>query len=186
MAPLPRRKAPKSVVLEPSEDNAPRVVLGEVVGVHGIRGDIKIHSSTRPRTNIFDYSVWGLEVGEVRHDYVVLQGRQQGKNLVARLKGVTDRDAAFALRGHTISVPQSALPAKAPGEYYWRELIGLRVETQDGVALGQVSDLLETGANDVLVVAGERERLIPYLPEQTVQSVDLDQGLIEVDWDPDF
>jgi 16S rRNA processing protein RimM len=114
------------------------------------------------------------------------QGRAQGKGVVARLDGVDDRDAATALVGTEIWVPRDALPKPRQGEYYWADLEGLAVRTVDGVDLGRVSHLFATGANDVMVVQGGRERLIPFVPGRQVVKVDLDAGLIEVDWDPDF
>ncbi len=101
---------------------------------------------------------------------------------MARLDGVTDRDAAAALAGCDVGVARDALPALDDGEYYWSDLIGLEVRSVDGVALGTVARMMETGANDVLVVDGERERLVPYLPGRVVRSVDLEAGTIEVDW----
>lgn len=162
------------------------IILGEVVGVHGVRGEVKVHSSTRPRENLFDYAVWTLRTNGSQQDHALLASRVQGRNLVARLEGITDRDAAAVLKGSRILVRRSALPATAPGEYYWAELTGLAVRTLDGQDLGHVSGLLETGANDVLVVQGDRERLIPYVFEQYVVSVDLAAGVIQVDWDPEF
>ncbi|MEX0430069.1 ribosome maturation factor RimM [Spiribacter insolitus] len=171
---------------EPAGDADSRIVLGEIVGAHGIRGELKLHSWTRPRENILDYPVWILEKAGSTGEYELAGGRHQGKGLVARLAGVEDRDAAAALQGSRISVPRSALPDKAPGEYYWAELEGLAVETLTGQSLGKVTGLIETGANDVLVVEGERERLIPYAPGVYIQSVDLTSGRIVVDWDPEF
>ena len=162
------------------------VVLGEVVGAHGVRGEVKVYSATRPRENIFDYPVWTLETEAGGRDYALVSGRAQGKGLVARLAGVEDRETAQALRGSAIRVPRTALPPLAPGEYYWADLQGLRVITREGVELGQVADLLETGANDVLVVRGERERLIPYVPGEVVLEVDVAAGWLQVDWDPEF
>jgi 16S rRNA processing protein RimM len=78
------------------------------------------------------------------------------------------------------------MPASDDGRWYWMDLIGLQVVTTGGVALGQVSGLLETGANDVLVVQGDRERLVPFVMDQYVKRVDLDAAVIEVDWDPEF
>jgi 16S rRNA processing protein RimM len=85
-----------------------------------------------------------------------------------------------------IAVQREQLPALESGEYYWTDLQGLRVVNLEGVELGVVSHLFETGANDVLVVRGERERLIPYTTGEAIQEVDLDHGQITVDWDPEF
>ena len=114
-------------------------------------------------------------------------GQRQGNLVVAELEGITDRDAAFALMGSEILIHRQQLPAAKAGEYYWTDLVELQVVTTAGVNLGKVDHLLETGANDVLVVIdGEIERLIPFLQPQTVLSIDLVAGQMIVDWDPDF
>lgn len=106
---------------------------------------------------------------------------------MAELEGVSDRDAAQDLMGWEILIHKQQLPKADPGEYYWADLVGLNVETETGIQLGVVDHLLETGANDVLVVLdGETERLIPFLQQQTVLKIDLEAGLMLVDWDPDF
>lgn len=116
----------------------------------------------------------------------VVDGQLQGKTIVAQLAGVNDRGQAAGLMGWDVFITQDQLPAAAKGEYYWSDLVGLKVETIDGVQLGVVDSLLETGANDVIVVQGERERAIPFLQGQTVIDIDLDAGRIVVDWDPEF
>ncbi len=168
------------------EQTAERLVLGEIVGVHGVRGAVKVMSWTRPRLNIMDYPVWQLDGPAGTQSVKLRAGREQGKGLVAELEGVSDRDQAELLRGMLITVERSALPDKAPGEYYWVDLEGLAVQTMNGQPLGTVSGLIETGANDVLVVTGERERLIPYVPDVYVIAVDLAAGQMTVDWDPEF
>ncbi len=110
----------------------------------------------------------------------------QGKGLVAKLKGCDDRESARDLIGALIQVRRGDLAELEPGEFYWADLLGLKVETLSGTELGAVDNLLETGANDVLVVRGDRERLIPFLQGQVVHDVDLDKQRIRVDWDPDF
>ena len=183
----PKPRAPETGVNgAPADDAEARIELGEIVGAHGIRGEVKLHSWTRPRENILNYPSWLIEKADTIRTFTVTGGRPQGKGLVARLAGVEDRDAAAALHGSRIMVPRSALPEKAPGEYYWAELQGLAVETLSGEALGTVTGLIETGANDVLVVEGQRERLIPYAPGTYIQSVDLSGRRIVVDWDPEF
>jgi 16S rRNA processing protein RimM len=115
-----------------------------------------------------------------------VRGRDSGKHLVARFPGVEDRDAVEAMRGTEIYVPRSALPPPNPDEYYWVDLEGLDVKTTEGVALGQVSHLFSTGANDVVVVRGDRERMIPFVLPDFVVSVDFEANLVVVDWDPEF
>lgn len=170
----------------------PLTVMGEVVSVHGIRGDVKIYSHTDPLDNLLDYADWILRKGNQRHAVKVLAGRLQGRVLVVQLDGVKDRNQALELVGYEVCVPSASLPSLAPGEYYWHQLEGLQVVTLAGELLGVVDHLLETGANDVLVVKpcsgsiDQRERLLPYLPDAFIHEIDLAAGLMRVDWDPEF
>ncbi|MGZ5028349.1 MAG: ribosome maturation factor RimM, partial [Methylobacter sp.] len=149
-------------------------------------GWVKVFSFTDPRENILTYSPWLLKKGDETKTIDVVDGQMQSKTIVARLDGINDRDQAASLTGWDIFITQGQLPKAAKGEYYWSELIGLAVETIDGVQLGVIDSLLETGANDVIIVQGERERVIPFLQGQTIVNVDLDAGKIIVDWDPEF
>lgn len=162
------------------------VVVGKITGVFGVRGGLKVYSYTEPRANILNYSPWYLITGGVRVAREVRNGHAKGKGVVAFLADCTDRNAAEALVYSEVAVLRSQLPPAEEGEYYWSDLIGLHVVTVNGIALGQVTQLFETGANDVLVVQGERERMIPYLPKQVVREVNLARGEMVVDWDPDF
>ena len=167
------------------------IVVGKIFSVHGVRGEVKVYSFTDPIENLLDYPRWTL-----RHEGVVKQaelvsGRPSQKGLVVKLKGLDDRDEARLLSGYDICVERSLLPNLTDGEYYWYQLVGLSVINQDEHLFGKVDHLLETGANDVLVVrpcAGsldDRERLLPYTA-QCVQAIDLDAGVMRVDWDADF
>jgi 16S rRNA processing protein RimM len=168
-------------------DPGPQVVVGEVVGVYGIKGWVKIRSFTDPQDRIFDYGPWLLTGhGNQGMESKVRDGRRHGKGLIASLEGIEDRDRAAELVGCEVRVRRSELGEAAAGQYFWSDLEGLAVETDRGIGLGHIESLLETGANDVLVVTGERRRLIPFLPEQVVKSVDLESGRVIVDWDPDF
>ena len=160
-----------------------RVIVGRLAGVYGVKGWLRVQSFTQPSENILDYRPWQLERRGVVE---VEEGRPHGKGLICRLTGINDRDAAAGLIGLGIEVERSQLPALTPGEYYWQDLIGLDVVNREGDALGTVSRLMETGAHDVLVTRGERERLIPYAPGQTVDEVRLEDGVIVVDWGADY
>jgi 16S rRNA processing protein RimM len=168
----------------PSHATRP-ILLGRISGVFGVRGEIKIESWTDPREAIFRYQPWTLVRGESSSQMAGVRGRTHGLALVATVPGIDDRDRAQELVGFEISVSRSALPPPKSGEYYWVDLEGLNVATVDGVALGAVSHLLDTGANHVLAVHGDRERLIPFV-EPYLVSVDFDARRIVVDWDPDF
>ena len=162
------------------------ILLGRITGVFGVRGEIKIESWTEPRLAIFRYQPWTLVRGGSSSQLAGVHGRDHGQGIVASVAGIDDRDQAEAMIGSEISVLRSKLPPAKPGEYYWVDLEGMDVATVEGVALGTVSHLFDTGANHVLVVRGDRERLIPFAQPQYVVDVDFDAGRIVVDWDPDF
>ena len=168
-------------------DNERRILLGRIVGAFGIRGQIKIESWTEPRDAIFRYQPWILRdaLGNERQ-FDGARGKESGKHLVATFPEVTDRDVVEAMRGTDIYVLRSALPPPKVGEFYWIDLEGFRVVNVEGVDFGTVSHLFSTGANDVLFVRGDRERMVPFVEPDFVKSIDFDGGLITVDWDPDF
>ncbi len=163
-----------------------KIVVGRIAGLYGVRGWVKVYSWTSPREAILGYSPWQVKLGGEWRKMPVKAGRKQGKGVVARLEGYGDRNAAAGLLGADIAVSRFQLPETAAGEYYWADLVGLKVVTRDGVELGEVKTLIETGANDVLVVRGERERLIPCLFGDVVVAVDLEHQWMQVDWDPEF
>lgn len=180
-----------------------RIPLGHITGVSGLKGWVKVHSDTHPRENIVAYRDWWLEQSGQWRQVKVLEGRPQGKTIVASIDGVSDPEQANALIGARISVDRDALPALGKGEYYWTDLIGMQVHTADGVHIGTAIRLFETGANDVLVVSDERESmagsvvdspaagtskevLVPWLVPDVISEVNMDERVITVDWDPDF
>lgn len=167
---------------------APRqqVLLGRVSGVMGVKGWIKVHSYTDPRESIVGFERWILRDAKGETPAEVEAGRRQGRTVVAKIRGVDDRDEAQALVGADIAVAREDLPPCEPGEYYWTDLEGLDVRTVDEERLGRVDFLFSTGEHDVMVVEGERERLIPFVLERIVREVDLDRGVIIVDWDPSY
>lgn len=162
------------------------ILLGEITGAHGVNGWVKVHSFTEPRTNLLDYRRWLLERDGAWQATDVERARESGKKLVAKFAGIDDRDSAAALTGTAIGVRRSAMPPPAPNEYYWADLEGLSVRNLEGDVLGTVERLVATGANDVLVLSGEGERLIPFVEGETVRRVDLEAGEILVDWDPSY
>lgn len=168
-----------------------RVLMGRVGAPYGVKGWLWIHSDTRPIDNIFDYAEWQIGTGDNWQTFNVLEGRPQGKSLIARLANeegqvIADRNQAAELTNAVVAVWRNEMPQLPDGEYYWTDLIGLEVLTESGQGLGKVETLMETGANNVLVVRGERERLIPFVPGQVVKNVDLQKTVITVDWDPEF
>ncbi|RZA33580.1 MAG: ribosome maturation factor RimM [Lysobacteraceae bacterium] len=168
-------------------DNERRILLGRIVGAFGIRGQIKIESWTEPRDAIFRYQPWILvDAAGNERLFNGARGKESGKHLVANFPGVDDRNVVEAMRGTDIYVARSALPPPRAGEFYWVDLEGFRVVNVDGFDFGTVSHLFSTGANDVLAIRGDKERMVPFVEPDFVKSVDFDAGLITVDWDPDF
>lgn len=165
-----------------------RIQIGEISGVHGVKGWLKVYSCTEPRENVLRYSPWQLDHGGEVRKLKLLEGRRQGKTVVVRLEGITTREQAEVLRGTKISIDRSQLLPLPEGEYYWADLIGLEVIDSGSHPLGRVTGMMETGANDVMIVRGgdRREILIPWLKERVILEVDPDAGLIRVDWDPDY
>lgn len=171
-----------------SDTDTKLIHVGEISGVFGVKGWVKIFSLTEPRENILNYSPWILKKGDEVKEVSLVDGRKQGKSVVAHIKGVSDRDIAATYAGWEILINKTQLPKSKGDEYYWADLVGLSVETELGVNLGKVDHLIETGANDVLVIVDEEkeERLIPFLQGQVVKEIRLDAGTMVVDWDPDF
>jgi len=169
-----------------SDDSTRRVLMGKVVGVFGVRGLLKIESYSSPRIQIFRYRPWLMGRDLVLSEVTPLDLREQGKGVVVQLPGCDSRELAEARLGEEIWVLRSSLSPAQAGEYYWVDLEGLQVITLEGQALGRISHMLATGANDVMVVDGDRQRLIPFTQGHTVHSVDLDAGSVTVDWDPEF
>lgn len=161
------------------------VVLGRISGLFGVKGWVKVYSYTEPRDAVLNYSRWLLSGKDGWREAAVAEGQRHGKTIIARLDGYVDRDQAAELVGTEIGVPREALPEPEDNQYYWSDLEGLRVVQRDGTELGEVAYFLETGANDVMVVKGEQERLIPFVMERVVLGVDLARGEIEVDWEWD-
>lgn len=159
--------------------------MGRVVAPHGVKGWIKVQPFTRERESLVRYQQWQIGQEEAWRPWTVEEARVHGAAVVAKLAGIDDRDQAAALRGQRIAVPRSEFPPAAPSEYYWADLVGLQVVNADGVVLGKVVQLFETGANDVMVVEGERERLLPFI-EQVIREVDFAAGLIRVEWGVDY
>ena len=160
------------------------IALGYISAVHGIKGWVKVNSWTRPMEAILQYQPWLL--GEDRKPVTIVDGRKQGKGIAALLPGFEDREQAVSLVGLQIFVGRDQMPDTDEDEYYWSDLEGLEVKTTNGELLGRVERLMETGANDVLVIRGNREHLVPFIQGQYVTRVDLEDGTIEVDWDPEF
>lgn len=168
-----------------------KVTLGRIAGVFGVRGWVKLQSYTRPAENLLNYPRWWLNAAQA-YEAAVIESRVQGNGLVARISDaagvpIDDRDVAAGLIGVEIQVERSAMPKPPPGSYYWDDLVGLAVVSNEGAPLGRVAGVMDNGAQDVLVLEdGGQERLIPFVVGPIIQSVDLESGRIVADWAPDY
>ncbi len=167
--------------------------MGRVTAPFGVKGWVKIYTLTAQPGNLCDYPVWWLRREGDWREMHVIAAKVHSNTLVAQLEGVESREAAVALKGFEIGVPREQLPAAAGNEFYWADLIGLRVVNAEQHELGRVARIVQTGANDVLVVAGDngkergdaREILIPFIAD-AIKAVDIAAGMIAVDWGRDY
>lgn len=167
-----------------------KVVIGKIGAPHGVKGWVKINTYTDSPEGIFDYQPWLLGDGK---EYQIDQWRPHGKVLVAKIVGIETRDDAERIKNLDISISADQLPELDENEFYWRELTGMQVVTTQGYDLGVVKDVFNTGANDIIQVRanakdafGLKERLLPFVMDEVIQSVDKEGKVITVDWDPGF
>ena len=162
------------------------VLLGRISGFFGVKGWVKVYSYTEPREAILDYGDWLLDRNGDWQTFVPVEGKRHGKTVIAKLEGIDDRDQAAELLDCEIGIRREHLPEPEQGTYYFSDLEGLEVEHLDGSRLGAVAYVLETGANDVLVLKdGDKERLVPFVVDRVIREVNLDEGVIRVDWEWD-
>ena len=162
-----------------------KIILGRFGAVYGVRGWLRVVSFTQPIENILNYPKWQVQHLDSWETIIVEDGKIHGKGIIVKIKEISDREQAQAYTSDDIAIDSEALPELNKDEHYWKDLIGMSVITKDGITLGTVKNLLETGANDVLIIKGKRERMIPYT-KHTIQSIDIEKKIITVDWDPDF
>ncbi|MDC8831556.1 ribosome maturation factor RimM [Alteromonas gilva] len=167
-----------------------KVVIGKIGAPYGVKGWVKINSSTEVPEGIFDFSPWYLADGK---EYQTDQWRPHGKAIVAKLVGVDSRDDAERIKNLDISINAEQLPELEGDDIYWRELTGMQVVTTQGYNLGVIKEVFNTGANDVIRVKalssdafGQKERLLPFVYDSVVHNVDKTERVITVDWDPGF
>lgn len=162
------------------------VVIGRFGRPHGIKGFVTVHSFTEPRDNILRYTDWHVFLNNTWQPVKLLCVEAQNKAIIAQIEGFPERELVARFTNAEIAVQREQLAELEPGEYYWHQLIGMNVINQKGESFGSVIEVMPTGANDVLVVQGEKRYLIPYLPGQFIIKIDDSQQLITVDWDLDF
>lgn len=171
--------------MKPAQNND-LLLVGKLGAAYGIKGWLHIHSFTDPIDNLFEYSPWFIKRNNAWVEIEFDDAKVHNQGTVAHIKGCDDRTSAQRLTGAEIAVPRDILPQSDNDAFYFKDLEGLTVITKQGVNLGNVDHLFETGANDVMVVKGDKRRLIPFLMQQTVLDVNLTSKQITVDWDPEF
>ncbi len=169
-----------------SEETKELHVLGKISGYYGVKGWLKIYSYTQPRENIVRYKSLKVKFAKNAQwqDIKLDSGKTHGKGVVAHFSGYDSRESAANLIGAELAVYRSDFKRARKDEYYWTDLIGLTVVNLEGIELGKVKSLLETAANDVLLISKEdnKEILIPFIMQHTIKSVDCDAGIITLDW----
>jgi 16S rRNA processing protein RimM len=167
------------------QNNIP-LIVGRIGGVYGIKGWLKISSFTRPNDNILSYAPWLLAVDGIWQEINLEESQKRGERLLVKILGIDNPEDASQYINCDIAIRHEQLPTLEKGEYYWRDLIGLKVLNQDEVVLGVISEIIETGANDVFVVTGCDENkvriLIPSVMGVYINKIDLIAQTICVDW----
>lgn len=166
------------------------VIIGKIGAPYGVKGWVKINSYTDEKAGIFNYVPWIIGAGQ---NFQVAQWRTHNNALVAKLKGIDDRDDAERIKNLDIAIESSQLPQLSDDEFYWRDLMGMQVVTEKGYSLGIIKEIFATGANDVMLIKantndafGQKERMLPILFDQVVKQIDQPSATITVDWDPGF
>ncbi len=161
-----------------------KIIIGKVNGFHGVKGFIKVFSETRPREGILQYSRFFIKKNGAWQELEVEVGQKHSKHVLLKFVGYDSRDAVEPLLGTELYIERADMPETSEDEVYWVDLYGLKVINHEGVELGVVDDIFETGANDVMAVKkGQEEILIPYSMEYIIMEVNLEEGYIQVDWD---
>lgn len=159
------------------------VMVGKIASTYGVQGWLKVVSYTEMPYSIAEYKPWYIEESGSYKPIDVTDVREYGKGIIVKFKGYDNPEKAKVLTGKKIAILRSKLPALDKDEYYWSDLEGLTVINQNGENLGQIIYIIETGSNDVLVVKGETEHAIPYLPNDVIKSIDLVNKIMHVDWE---
>lgn len=166
-----------------SHSDADYVIIGKVGATYGVQGWLKVYSYTEIVTDILEYTPWYLQEKDGWKTIKLQDGRQHGKGIVVKFSGFNTPENARALTGKVIGTSRAQLPALKKDEYYWRDLEGLTVINHHGDVLGKVIYLMDTGANDVLVVEGDKKHAIPYLLNKVITRIDLDKKVMYVNWE---
>ena len=172
--------------------NSQVVLVGEIIGSHGLKGWVQVFSYTRPAEKILTYSPWQLADATLSEEVLISSSRVAGKKILVLFEECVSRNQADLLRARKVFIDKSQMPKLEEGDFYWNELVGMQVKSTEGIFLGNVETLIETGANDVLVVSpvkgswDDQKRLIPYVDREVIVEVDQFLNQITVNWGPNY
>ena len=161
-----------------------KIYLGKITGVHGIKGWLKIQSYSSPPENILNYPSWIITNKGEEDFYSIEQGRKQNNKIVVKLEKIDDRNTAESLINSKIQILRSDLPKLSNENYYWSDLVGLSVLNSEETVIGKIESLIETGANDVMVIITLKDEriLIPFVMHEIIKEVDIELNYVKVDW----
>ena len=161
-----------------------KIYLGKITGAHGIKGWLKIQSFSSPPENILNYPSWIINNQGEEDFYSIEQGRKQNKKIVVKLENIDDRNTAESLINSKILILRSDLPKLSNENYYWSDLVGLSVLNSEETVIGKIESLIETGANDVMVIITLKDEriLIPFVMHEIIKEVNVEQNYIKIDW----
>lgn len=163
----------------------PYIKVGKIGSSYGVKGWVKVLTYTEFGSSILEYNPWYLENKDGNWEAIEIEeGKVYGKGVIVKFATIHTPEEAKLYSNRFIGIPRNLLPQLDKNEFYWSDLQGLTVINKEGQVLGKVIYLMETGANDVLVVKGEKEHAIPYLEGKVILNVDLDKQEIQVDWEP--
>ena len=161
-----------------------KIYLGKITGVHGIKGWLKIQSFSSPPENILNYPSWIINNKGEEDYYSIEQGRKQNNKIVVKLEKIDDRNTAESLINSKIQILRSDLPKLSNENYYWSDLVGLSVLNSEETVIGKIESLIETGANDVMVIITLKDEriLIPFVMHEIIKEVNVELSYIKIDW----
>ena len=161
-----------------------KIYLGRITGVHGIKGWLKIQSFSSPPENILNYPIWIINHQGEEDFYSIEQGRKQNNKIVVKLEKIDDRNTAESLINSKIQIQRSDLPKLSNENYYWSDLVGLSVLSSEEKVIGKIESLIETGANDVMVINALKDEriLVPFVMHEIIKEVNVELNYIKIDW----
>lgn len=165
--------------------NDKTINIGKVIGLHGVKGWLKILSFSSPPENIFNYKSLIISNKYINQIFHIEDSRKQGKKILIKLDNIDDRTSAESLKESDIYIQRSDLPQLSEDTYYWEDLLGFNVFNQNNIKIGNVDSFIETGSNDVLIVKTTKNKniLIPFIMNKSIKVVNTESHYITVDWE---